>query len=442
MQLPPPQNVTAVPTSGVNPGVKVSWSTVDGADGYEVDRLISGDTGWTTVLCQSSRVPNTGSTTSFTDHESGGVPNQAPSTGQYYGLRYYRVRATSVIQGDGENCPPVPVFVSTPFPSFMSTPRPTKLGYATSDQGLMEFDKNTLVVTRFLSIPHLGPITNAGRLLFVADYFATTPGSNGNLYVIDKSSFTVIGHLVSPNLLECTSLTPYGPTRLVAVSQVGSNVFGTINIVDVSNPAAPTIIESVGGFNMGAPIGAVIQDDQLMVCGNGIQAVIAIDLLANPPAILWEVNIFGVGEGPFNVIADNNYLFVTHDCGVLVIYDIGNLADPRIVGAVGDFSTTKNFALAPLAKMNNYVFLATGNTATPVVTTVDVSDPTNPAVIGKMGFNATNVSSVALANGRLFVLAAGSITSFDTSNPRLLFQTAQLNDSRLTLPQFVSVQEA
>jgi len=206
---------------------------------------------------------------------------------------------------------------------------------------------------------------------------------------------------------------PYSTTVIgsLAVSAYGVAVRGDLAyvaagspglaVVDVSDPANPAVLGSLGGFS--AVTVDVAADIAAVACGNA--GLLVVDV-SDPAAPVVAGSIDPGSVDAVEIVG--TLVYAAGGTGFFVI-DISDPATPAVVGS----TTIPNAFSLDIDVAGDRVYVAAGNT----VAVVDVSDPANPAV----GFNgaAGSIAGVA-ANGDLLHVADVSVPGmriYDVSDP-------------------------
>jgi len=165
---------------------------------------------------------------------------------------------------------------------------------------------------------------------------------------------------------------------------------GSFNVIDVTNPAAPAIV--TGGTLMDTSTGSTANDlehaDSVAVSGNyayvtaGYAGKLTVIDISNPasPAIVASIGGSNL-QSPSDIVVRGNYAYVTEQQGPgrLTIVDIHNPLSPQVVGTVADPAMTGAYRVRML---NNFAYVAGVNVAS--ITAVDISNPLSPRVAGSI----------------------------------------------------------
>ena len=260
----------------------------------------------------------------------------------------------------------------------------------------------------------LGNATNLSGVeaVAVSGAFAYTAGYNGGvLNVVDISnpaSPQVVGQTVAANaLLNATNITISGPYAYVVSknrngpSGSGSNDDGTGNsltIVDISNPAAPSIVGSLhDSTNLFGAYGIAIAGMYAYVAAQGC--------LVNQPC-------------PKASVGDD-----------FAVVDVFNPSNPTLVATIHNQSLPPQWTGAlkhatSVALMGDDAFVAAAYSNE--LTAIDVSDPTHPVIAGTVIDN-TQLDfpvDVAASNGYAFVAdqatGVGRVAAVDVHDPSMM----------------------
>ncbi len=165
--------------------------------------------------------------------------------------------------------------------------------------------------------------------------------------------------------------------------------------IDVSDPAAPVVAGSLtlqGSSSLLSNVSRVYSG-YLLVHDYSRNLVYVIDI--SNPAVPTLFNQWGVPNmvngGPGNMLIEGPLLYLP--CGeasVFHVYDLTNLASVTLVGSV----STGDQCYGPTVKIGAYVYLTTRSD----MKVIDVSNPSSPAVVG----SAALTGYLKERNGRLF----------------------------------------
>jgi uncharacterized membrane protein len=335
-----------------------------------------------------------------------------------------QAQASYVVKDSGGNV----IFTSTPVNfslSVLTTLTTVDLGKLSTTGFTIGNDTIDVTITDASGQPIPGA-TGSGTLLIGSPVAATTslspdslPAGSGTTTVTLQVNATPDG-LAPLGLVGQTPITG-GETNLAVLgTHAYVGVTGGIDIVDVSNPASPTVVST---FTSGIPSGQIpylaIQGSNLIVraesSSNGPPATVLIYSLANPanPQLLGQASIPSLSfVGAPQVVGDQVYLSsawyryhifggdIFEQFGELPSVNISNPAAPALNSIVynlpPDPAHNENFPdgtsnLWQVAQASSNVLLVGSTTetganvnGTGVVMIVDTSNPSNPTLAGTL----------------------------------------------------------
>jgi hypothetical protein len=239
--------------------------------------------------------------------------------------------------------------------------------------------------------------------------------AGGYAYVADQDRCLEVVRVTNPQYPRVVGRTDFRSYALdVAVAggyaYVAARLYG-LQVVDVSDPRNPTLVSTAdAGF---ANAVAISGNYAYVACWGGGFCVIDIADPLNPtavghsgPADCWALAVSG------------RYAYVGSE-GLAVI-DISNPDSPNPVGGVGTMALCRGVAVS-----GNYAYLAEegGFDDGCAFQVADVTDPTNPRIVGEpirlegMGLSAAVVGNRVLIGTIAYWTASGSLYVFDITNP-------------------------
>ena len=296
-------------------------------------------------------------------------------------------------------------------------------------------------------------LSGATSLAVSGQYAFTTAYSAGRLTAVDISNPTspvVVGSTPAANsLVNSTNVTLSGHYAYVvsknrnATKGSGSNDDGTGNsltIVDVSNPASPTIVGSVhdavnlfGGYGIAVSGNYAYVAAQGCVSGNPCPnptagnsfAVIDVSSPANPTVVATLHNSSlpapyagsNALDHATSVALSGQYAYVTAAySNRLTVIDISNPLSPTIVASLQD-GTKLNFDV-DVTTQGHYAYVA--DQSTEGLAVVDISNPANPQIVGTDPSAWLNGAYRVRVSGNMAYVAADyaeAASVVDISNP-------------------------
>lgn len=257
----------------------------------------------------------------------------------------------------------------------------------------------------------------------------------------------VVGRLVN------NSPSPIGPVNLRdpewAVirgnyAYVISTLGNAFDIINISNPASPTLVGSVkdgaGGAALNFPFGVFVSGNYAYVASYGSSALEIIDI-SNPSAPFHAAKVVsgqnGANLGGANsVYIVGNYAYVVDfDANALEIFDISNPLAPFQVGSLADgVGGAKLNTPNTVFVSGNYAYVASfGSNALEII---NVSDPAHPVHAGSLvdglgGAKLNQAYDVFIQGNYAFVAGlGGSLEIADISNPNLPVHAGSISNGQ------------
>ncbi len=222
----------------------------------------------------------------------------------------------------------------------------------------------------------------------------------GGLWVVDVSN------PASPSLLG--SVPAPGNNSFQAVVVAGDYAyiadFG-LRVIDVSNPSSPQIVGSYNNDSTGTRGIAVSGARAYLAANNGL---IVVDV-SNPTAPT-TISKLPLPAGGTDVVVAGNYAYVTVTDGMYVV----DVSVPQVPFLVGTYSNTPGFNTEGIDISGSYVFIADTADGLEIV---DVSNPGNPIRVGRVD-DAYGALDVVVSGSRAYVAAGtGDLYVIDVGNP-------------------------
>ena len=227
-----------------------------------------------------------------------------------------------------------------------------------------------------------------------------------------------------------------------------TNTNGTLEIIDISNPAAPvhkgSLLNGVGGASLVNPWGLYVSGNYAYVADFSGPALEIVDV-SNPAAPVHAGSI--ALTGPTSVFVVGNYAYVP-DGNSLKIIDVSNPASPVIVGSMADGAGVAPFLTAPqwINVVGQYAYVPSYGTGsspgnTGALEIIDISNPTLPvhkgAILDGNGaapyINLVNYFSISgnyayFPSGATPSEPSGALEVIDISNPAVPKHAGSLTD--------------
>ncbi len=241
--------------------------------------------------------------------------------------------------------------------------------------------------------------------LHVQNKYAYVVNETGNnLQVIDVSN------PASPSITGSVAVTntPYAVTVQGNYAYV-IGVGATLQVIDISNPASPTV---VGSATNGLAWSTTIRAQGRYVYIGVINGNIVVYDVANPTAPTL-VTTLSAGDTLWDMQIQGRYLYtISQTSDIIQIVDIANPSAPSIVGSV---STGTSSNPRGLSVQGNYAYVV--NEGTDDLVVIDISTPTSPSLVGTLA-TGTDPSYVYAQGRYVYVGNRGSNTIgvYDISN--------------------------
>ena len=173
------------------------------------------------------------------------------------------------------------------------------------------------------------------------------------------------------------------------------NVGDSFAVIDISNPANPTIVSSLSNSNLPSPwtgTGALKHACSVFVSGNYAYVTAAysnrltvIDISTpTSPQIVASKQDANKLDFPVDVAAAGGYAYVADQGsgqGRLAVVDVHTPTNPQIVGLLDNTNTLLNGAYR-IRLRGNFAYMSAINSGT--VSAVDISNPAAPRVVGNV----------------------------------------------------------
>jgi hypothetical protein len=180
---------------------------------------------------------------------------------------------------------------------------------------------------------------------------------------------------------------------------------GILQVLDVSDPSAPTMLGSIrmSGFSTGLAV-----SDQLVLVNDLFDGTRIID--ASDPSKLAQISFLDLPSGAYDAVASGRNLYVVDRKGRLDIFDITNPVQPAALSSIGK---AKNYWYK-VHVAEGYAYVAAGEEGLRVF---DVHDPRYPVEVG-MNHIPWAAVDVAISGGYAYVAAGwAGLQVVDVSSP-------------------------
>ncbi len=184
-----------------------------------------------------------------------------------------------------------------------------------------------------------------------------------------------------------------------------------LDIIDISNPASPTVVSSTDFSALGTSPEAITVSGGYAYLAMSATDQVAVVNVTNP-AVPTAVTSVSTNDYPLWLEARGNYLYVVNDGASgdsLQIFDISNPASPRLLGTASSLNSPRKAYIE-----GNYVYLA----AAANLRVVDVSNPASPVTYTET--LQTGLAGLAIAKYGKYVYVSDTdddINVLDVSNP-------------------------
>ncbi|MGA8165348.1 MAG: hypothetical protein WB791_10090 [Waddliaceae bacterium] len=242
-----------------------------------------------------------------------------------------------------------------------------------------------------IDIPSASHITIVDKTAFISCGFLG--GGKNGLQIVDVSNPakpSIIGWVNTP--------VPLREVSVVGTTAFAVDVDGGLQIIDVSNPAKPFIIRSVNTEGFVRDVTVVGNIAFITDQNYGLQIID----VSNPaePSIIGSVNTPGTAN---EIAVMGNTAFVADQNYGLQIIDVSNLAEPSIIGSVN----TPGLAWG-VAIVDATVFVADAEGGLQII---DVSNPAEPFIIGSVNTPGLACGGIAVTGNTAFVTCVDDYSS-------------------------------
>jgi|GEM_PF-3750656 len=184
-----------------------------------------------------------------------------------------------------------------------------------------------------------------------------------------------------------------------SIAYVANSDYG-LRVVDLSNPASPTLMGTFSTFEPVVSVQVIGNLAYIAVEDTGF-FIISVEDPTNPR----RFSFFNTGGSARDVFVQDNLAYVADGNEGMKIYDVINPFSPVKVGELDGFPFTRHVIVE-----GSVAYLSNGRI-------IDVSDPTDPFVIGTAGTSSLNVSSHILGQSVLF--SGDSLDVVDVRDPTM-----------------------
>jgi hypothetical protein len=178
-----------------------------------------------------------------------------------------------------------------------------------------------------------------------------------------------------------------------------------LNIIDSNNP------QLIATINFGGSTLDISCEGNLAAIANSIDGVLIFDITKkSTPELLVHINI----SYAYNVILENNFLYVISSFRSFRIYDLTDIENPILVGSYEIAHVYNSYS--DFIKDGNFLILMLFSGGFEVI---DLSDPSSPTQVYEYIHESFICRDMALDNNRLYLLGVGlpgDILIFDVSD--------------------------
>jgi hypothetical protein len=234
---------------------------------------------------------------------------------------------------------------------------------------------------------------------------------------VDKLDVIDISNPAAPLML--SSVGTGAGTDPISVKALGRYVYvlssatvDTIQVYDVSNPSSPSLVGSTPAGILSAPNDFYVQGRYAYVTDSNLSKLLVIDI-SNPAAQVLVTSITGGLSYPQGVFVYGSNAYVTDlNTGGVYIFNISNPSSPTQVGSV---TAGLQFAY-DIYVQGRYAYVAdqgsSGN-----LDIIDVSNPASPKVISTLSVDSTSTPWQVYVQGRYAYISGTHVNVVDVSNP-------------------------
>ena len=200
---------------------------------------------------------------------------------------------------------------------------------------------------------------------------------------------------------------------------------GNIVVMDISNPAIPRV---TGYYGFGASIYQVqIVNKLAFVAGATGFSILSLDSKDAPVQI--SRTYMGAGANGLRVGGDIAY--IATDSGSLAIYNVANPARPV---SLRRYSFPSGGNILDVDVRENFAFVAAGSLG---VYALDVSDPGNPVLVGKLSLGAT-ARQIRITGNYASVADYAAMDILDIRDPRALALALRIPSNASTFGAYLT----
>jgi Tfp pilus assembly protein PilV len=209
-------------------------------------------------------------------------------------------------------------------------------------------------------------------------------------------------------------------------------------IIDVSNPAAPTLSSTLDITNTATNV--AVSGNYAYVTSSADAAELQIINVSNPaaPTIVSSFNAGGNGDGE-GLFVIGNYVYMARATAggtfEFIIINVSNPAAPTLSG-----SYDNNIDMNDVYVDGNYAYVGT-NSNTQELLVINISNPATPTLAATLNMSGNDdVTNVSKAGNYLFVTRDHSLYSVNVTNPLVPVEVSSVVDTGNTTINDVDVE--
>ncbi|MFT7533759.1 MAG: hypothetical protein ACI9FD_004801 [Gammaproteobacteria bacterium] len=232
------------------------------------------------------------------------------------------------------------------------------------------------------------------------DYLLVAAG-DGGLVILD---------LANPIAPQVAATVPTAVSSVSTVTAVGSLALvgladGTLIVVDITDPTLPSIL---GDINVGSPIEDIEVDNNVAYIAATFGGVQIVDI-SDPALPVWLGNIPS-STGIYAIELVGSLAYVNERLNGMYVFDISTPAAPVELGFT---AVAGPQFMSGLDVDGQFAYTAGGQH----LTTIDISDPTNPLVVAQAYVDGSAQGVIVSENvGYVITAYSSSLNVFDVSN--------------------------
>jgi parallel beta-helix repeat protein len=254
--------------------------------------------------------------------------------------------------------------------------------------------------------------------------------TGGGMLQTISTGLAVVGSTTGSELIDANSVHVSGKYAYVAAMYSHR-----LNIVDISDPTAPTLVGSIqDATELDYAVHAYVSGKYAYVAAYNYSGLTIVDISdPSSPSITGSVSSTSQLYAPRGIYVSGRYAYVPTSSinNRLTIVDVSNPSSPTIVGSIQDATQLDDPQQVYVQGKYAYVAVSSGDR----LTIVDVSDPSSPTIAGSV-YHATqlNQANSVYVSGRYAYVAAiagDCLTIVDISDPASPSIVSSITDTNL-----------